>query len=299
MTQTSAFKTSAGEAAFLAAYDSAMNLWPVPYEEIDIPGRYGTTHVVVSGPKDAPPLVLLHGYFSTLTMWSPNVADFSKDYRVYAIDMMGQSGKSIPDPNNPLKATTDLVAWLIETLDMLKLDRIYLVGMSYGGWSAINLALSAPERIQKLVLLSPAASFQPIVRQFGLRVILLMLYPKRFTADSLMSWMGITDKHGDMLARYIRDLFYLGMKHFRLQEETMRLMPEAFSDNELRALRMPVLLLIGENEVIYNPAKALARAHQLIPEFEGELVPRSKHDMCSSQHKYVDMRVLEFLNGGK
>jgi len=232
-------------------------------------------------------------------MWSPNIADFSKDYRVYALDMMGQPGKTIPDPTHPLQATTDLVAWLNETLDMLKLDRIFLVGMSYGGWSAINLALSAPERIQKLVLLSPAASFQPIVRQFGLRLMLMMLISKRFTADSLMSWMGITDKSSDMLARYIRDLFYLGMKHFRLQEETMRLMPEVFSDNELRALRMPVLLLIGENEVIYDPAKALARALQFIPEFEGELVPRSKHDMCSSQYRYVDMRVLEFLKGDK
>ena len=54
------------------------------------------THVVVSGPKDAPPLVLLHGYWATSTMWSPNIADFSKDYRVYAIDVMGQPSKSIP-----------------------------------------------------------------------------------------------------------------------------------------------------------------------------------------------------------
>jgi len=38
MTPPSAFKTSEGEAAFLAVYDSAMNLWPVPYEEIEIPG---------------------------------------------------------------------------------------------------------------------------------------------------------------------------------------------------------------------------------------------------------------------
>jgi pimeloyl-ACP methyl ester carboxylesterase len=295
MTHTSAFKTSAGEAAFLAVYDSAMKLWPVPYEEIETPGRFGTTHVVVSGPKDAPPLVLLHGFFTTLTMWSPNIADFSKDYRVYAIDMMGQPGKSIPDPDQPLRDTADLVAWLSETLDMLNLDRIFLVGMSFGGWSAINFALSAPERIRKLALMSPAACFQPIVRQFGLRVILMMLVLKRFTANSIMGWMGIKEKPGDMVARYIRDLFYLGMKHFRLQEETMRLMPGVFSDDELQALRMPVLLLIGENEVIYDPAKALSRARQVIPEFEGELVPRSNHDMCYSQHRYVDKCVLEFL----
>ena len=79
--QPSAFKTPEGEARYLAAYDAALKLWPVPYDEIDIPTRFGTTHVVVSGANDAPPLVLLHGYMATSVMWSPNMIDFSQDYR--------------------------------------------------------------------------------------------------------------------------------------------------------------------------------------------------------------------------
>jgi pimeloyl-ACP methyl ester carboxylesterase len=82
MSHTSTFKTPEGEAAYLAAYDAEMKLWPVSYEDIEIPSRFGKTHVVVSGPKDAPPLVLLHGYWATLTMWRLNIADFSKDYHV-------------------------------------------------------------------------------------------------------------------------------------------------------------------------------------------------------------------------
>jgi len=41
-------------------------------------------------------VVLRHGYWATSTMWAPNIADFSKDYRVYAVDVMGQPSKSIP-----------------------------------------------------------------------------------------------------------------------------------------------------------------------------------------------------------
>ena len=92
----SAFKSLEGKAAYLAAYDAAMRLWPVPYDEKDIVTRFGTTHVIVSGPKDAPPLVLLHGYMATSAMWSSNIADFSKRHRVYAVDVMGQPGKSVP-----------------------------------------------------------------------------------------------------------------------------------------------------------------------------------------------------------
>lgn len=294
MTHTSPFKSPEGEAAFLEAYDNAMKFWPVTYEEIEITNRFGTTHVVTSGPKDAPPLVLLHGMLGTLTMWSPNIADLSKDYRVYAIDVMGQPGKSVP--NEPIRDAAGFVAWLSETFNGLDLDRLYLVGMSYGAWLAIHFTLTAPERVQKLVLLSPVACFQPLVRQFILRMLPMGLFPTRLTVNSFFGWMGINDTPGDRVAQSQLDLTYLGMKHFRFPPEAARLMPGVFSDEELRTLPVPVLLLIGEREVLYDPVNALARARRLISNFEGELVPQSSHDMCVSQHRIVDERVLAFLN---
>jgi hypothetical protein len=51
MSYLSAFKTPEGEASFLAAYDAALKEWPVPHEEVDVPTRFGTTHVVVCGSK--------------------------------------------------------------------------------------------------------------------------------------------------------------------------------------------------------------------------------------------------------
>lgn len=52
------------------------------------------------------------------------------------------------------------------------------------------------------------------------------------------------------------------------------------SDNALRSLHMPVLLLFGDGEVIDDPAQAFDRARRLIPHVEGELIPRCRHDMC-------------------
>jgi len=296
MTNTSAFKTLQGVTEFLAAYEAAMKLWPVPYEEIDIPTRFGMTHVVTTGPKDALPMVLLHGQLGTLTMWTPNIADFSKDCRVYAIDVMGQPGKSIPDPDRPIRDSADFDAWLTATLDGLSLDRIFLVGQSYGGWLALNFALTTPERVRKLALLSPAASFQPISRQFSLRAIPMFLIPTRFTLNSYMGWLGLKDTPGEAVTRSILDLMYLGLKHFRMSPETARILPSMFSDDELRALRVPVLVLIGENEVMYDPSMALERIRQLIPDFKAELVQECSHEMCGSQSRIVDARVLDFLN---
>lgn len=284
------FKTPEGERAFVAEYDEAMKRWPVPYEEVDLPGRFGSTHVVVSGPRNAPPLVLLHGYMATSAMWAPNVGDFVKDHRVYAIDVMGQPSKSIP--TEPIRTADDYAVWLGETLDALYLDRVSLVGQSYGGWLALNFALAAPHRLHKLVLLSPGGGFAPMARQFSLRGMLMVWFPSRLTVNWFMRWLGVT---GDE-ARPIRELTYLGLKHFRVPVETLRVLPVLFSEDRLRAMRVPTLLLIGRREVVWNPVTAVRRARQLFPDVQAELVPSSSHEMCFSQREFVDARVRQFLN---
>jgi pimeloyl-ACP methyl ester carboxylesterase len=291
MIQPSSFKTTKSERAFLAAYDAAMKSWPVSYGETQVLSRFGITHVVVSGPEHAPPLVLLHGYMATLTMWAPNVAALSRDYRVYAVDVMGQPGKSVA--HEPIRTPADWVAWMIATLNGLHLDRVFLAGMSYGGWLALNFAVAEPERVQKLVLLSPAASFLPLVRQFFLRGMPMMTFPTHLTVNAFMQWLGFRNRAGDGDTKGALELMYLGMKHFRIARPVA---PTVFSDDELVAMRVPTLLLMGEQEVIYNAAKALARARRLLPRFEGALVPQSSHDMCVSQHRTVDARMLDFMS---
>jgi len=288
------FKTPEGEATFLAAYNKALESWPVPFDEIEVPTSHGTSYVVVSGPKDAPPLVLLHGFFTTLLLWTPNIAALSKEYRVYAIDLMGNRNRSVP--GKPIADTDGLVEWLTETLSGLGLERFYLAGMSFGGWLAINLTLAAPERVKKLALISPAASLLPLVKMFTVRVMASMLPPKRFWFESLMGWMGIKGGAGREFLQRLLDLMWLGGEHIEMSKEAMSVMPTVFSDEELSALRLPVLLLIGENEVIYDPADALTRARRFIPDLEGELVPQCGHDITATQHEIVDARVLEFLD---
>jgi pimeloyl-ACP methyl ester carboxylesterase len=86
-------------------------------------------------------------------MWSANIAELSQDHRVYALDVIGLPGKSIPDPHKPLRNRDDAVAWITEVLDSLDLDRVTLAGMSYGGWYTLNYAIRAPERLERIVLL--------------------------------------------------------------------------------------------------------------------------------------------------
>ena len=107
-------------------------------------------------------------------------------------------------------------------------------------------------------------------KQFTVRGMLMVLLPTRLTVNSFFRWLGFTDRaHANML-----ELIYLGLKHFRMPVETARIGPAVVPDEALRTLHAPTLLLIGDHEVISDPAKALERARRLIPDFRGELVPR-------------------------
>ena len=161
----------------MAAYEASMRLWPVPYEDMSIRSRFGSTHLVICGPKDAPPLVLLHCFFTSLTNWAYNIADLSRNHRVYALDMMGQPSKSIPD--QPIRNRGEMAEWLTSMLDALGISKTDLIGYSYGGFAALNYALHTPDRLRKLVLLTPIGCFVPLKTQFYIRGMLTRL-PGRF-----------------------------------------------------------------------------------------------------------------------
>ena len=60
-----AFKDDAARARYMTAYDAVLARWPVPYDDLMVPTDLGPTHVISSGPKGAPPLVLLHAALAT------------------------------------------------------------------------------------------------------------------------------------------------------------------------------------------------------------------------------------------
>src|SRR5690606_15033670 len=91
---TGIYTSQAGARAVEETYRRLLAGWPVPAEHLRVPTREGETFVVASGPPDAPPLVLLHGSGSNASMWAPDVAAWSERFRVYAVDVIGEPGRS-------------------------------------------------------------------------------------------------------------------------------------------------------------------------------------------------------------
>ncbi len=147
------FRSAASQQEYLAFYDGRAQRWPIPSESTMVSTTFGDTFVRVQGPTDGPPLVLLPGDSETSLSWIPVIEAFAGEHRVYAFDHIYDTGRSIyrRQPRRP----DDFVRWLDELFDELQLHNVRLVGHSYGGWIASLYALEFPERLDKLVLLSP------------------------------------------------------------------------------------------------------------------------------------------------
>lgn len=285
----SGWRSREGREAYLAAYDSAMGLWPVPFESRQVATRFGSTHVVVSGSPELSPLVLLHAATGFgATQWYPNAGGISQRHRIFAVDFIGSAGKGVQ--TQPLLTRADCGSWLTDVIDGLDLDCPDLVGSSQGGWLALNLALLHPERAGALALLAPAGSIVPIRPLMRLFIKLGPMMPAWTGRPSLNALLG---GRAQVDGRIVR-LLTLHLKHFRYQQ--MAVFPSAFPEDELRRLEFPTLILIGKHEKIYHAESTLRKAARVLPNAKAELVDDAGHLMNLECPRFVDERLLRFLS---
>jgi pimeloyl-ACP methyl ester carboxylesterase len=274
---------------YLRAYNRALSLWPVPYREINVETVFGKAHIIASGPENAPPIVLLHGMNASSTMWYPNIEELSRDYTVYAIDNLTEPGKS--EMIRKVGNIKDMVSWYAEILDKLQIQQFTLIGASKGGWLAVNLALHLQDRVKKLILLSPLQTFSFVSP--GTKILSAIKYamnPNRHNLGDVLNTMSTNVPQINTL--YI-DQFYLGTKISDPVKLLKNFVP--YTRKALRKLKMPVLVLIGDEDII-NKKSVVLKASHFIPQVEISVVPHAGHFLSMDQTKITDGRIMDFIN---
>lgn len=276
--RTSFYKTPAGERAVMALYDTALKHWSVAYETRMLPTRHGDTFVVASGSTASPALVLLHGAGSNSSIWAADVSDYSTCFRVYAVDLPGEAGKSAPI--RPAWETPAFAEWLGDVLDGLKIKHTVLVGISQGAWTALKFAVTAPHRIDKLVLMT-SGGIVADRRSFLPRVMLLMLLGRRGIQQLVRALFGEQPVPDGVI-----DIVVQISSQFKPRIGVLPI----FSDQELRQLTMPILLLGGTRDIIRDLARIESRLRNLVPQLEVTITSGAGHALLNTTG-----RVLEFL----
>ncbi|MEU8175869.1 alpha/beta hydrolase [Microbispora hainanensis] len=273
---------------FLAAYDAVMAArWPASTERAEIRTPYGTTHVNSVGPADAPPVVLLHGGGTTSTVWSGTVRALGTAYRVHAVDTVGDAGRSVAG-ERAIRKLSDQMAWLDAVLDGLGTSRVSLCGHSYGAWSALHYAAYAPGRVRALVLVDPTNCFAGFSRRYLLRALPMLLRP---TVRRRRAFLGWETGHAALDETWLR--LYDRAAAFPAARPLTgpRPGPEA-----LRALRLPVLLLLAERSRAHDVGRVAASAAALLPQVETAVLPgATHHTLPLAAPPEMDARIGEFL----
>jgi pimeloyl-ACP methyl ester carboxylesterase len=280
------FRNTSVEKLVLEAYDSLVTQWSVQYEDLFISTRLGITHIIVSGPKNAPPLMLIHAFYASAASWFQNVQTLSETYRVYAVDMIGDPNKS--RPIKPIRQLSNFIDWFNDLLDQLHLDKADFVGNSVGAFHVANFALNMPNRVRRMVLIGPAATLLKISKFY------LHTFPGGMTGWTplvrhAVKWI----ENGSPLDPKFHRLFYLLLKYGKSANQVF---PVVFNDVELKRILTPTLLIFGEKEVIYDYNMAIQRAQQNLKNLKSVIIPGANHITATSRSQETNKAIMEFLD---
>ena len=279
---TPIFKTEVGGRAVHRRYAEILAHWPVAHEQIRLPTREGETFVVACGPVDAPPLILFHGAQSNAATWMGDVVAWAKHFRVYAVDVIGDVGFSAP--SRPSMASAAHAVWLDDVLGGLGLTRVSIVGMSLGGWLALDYASRRPERAQALVLLCPAGIGRQ--KNFLLKALPLLLLGSGGARKMRELVFGPPRRDPTAAQRAFGD--FIALIHTHVVRRVVKI--PVLSDADLARLTMPVMAVVGGKDVLIDSDQTRRRLERAVPHADVRYLPDAYHLLPSKTAE-----VLTFL----
>jgi len=289
----SGFVSDEARREYFAAYDATLALTPMPVEPIDVETPFGTTRVLAAGPKDGPSLLVLHGGQASATMWLDVLPIFTATHRVYLVDGIGELGRSVV--TRMLHGSADVVTWLEAVLAGLAIDRCGLVGLSNGGFQAVAYATARPERVERIGLLAPAGVFLPIRWSWWWRTVTTgLLGSDRARIERWFSTHVVSQDPSPLQVAWTAQLV-TGLVGQRMAFRGQ--LPHAYRAARIRRMTMPVLVVVGEQEVIYDPSRFAARVRDVLPSARVEVLPGCGHIVNFDQPEQTAKLLGAFLAG--
>jgi pyruvate dehydrogenase E2 component (dihydrolipoamide acetyltransferase) len=227
-----------------------------------------------------PPATLLIGFGLDRSGWNLQLRDLAADRRVIAPDPRG-TGTSTDPGDEPL-VVQRLARDVIDLFEARGIERADLIGSSLGSAVALEAAISVPDRVRRVVLISPAVepdarllaaldSFARVAEAEDatarLRVMVPWLFGRAFLADA------------EATERAIRAMAGVAA---RIPARTLRRQAAALSSwlgtrgGEIAKLRQPVLVIVGSEDILTPPANAQALA-AAIPQARLEVIDGAAH----------------------
>lgn len=283
---TSIFRSAEARQAVLDGQRSFFERWPDPTESW-VPTRQGDTFLATCGPPNGEPIALLHGAGFNSSAWTADVAAWATTHQVVAVDVIGEPGRSAE--SRPQFETDAYALWLDDVLDALDIPNAAFVGASLGGWLAFDYAMRRPERVNRLAALVPAG----IGRQRLVPLLALLFAPfgkpgRRGATDFVLGPRPELPQDPDLaeLQHAMRDYLFLVQRSYRPRRNTL----PVFSDDQIKRLAMPVLVITGAKDRLIDASDTARRLAVLLPDAKVDLRPHVGHiptDYATAIHDFL------------
>jgi pimeloyl-ACP methyl ester carboxylesterase len=307
------YKSQKGYDAMKQWYDALLSSFDFPHELTYLDTRYGKTHAIVAGDAHAPPLILVQGLAGNAVLWYHQLPAFAEKFRVFALDIPGQPGRS--DLNPPPFTRSGYAGWLVDVLDALGYASANFLAVSTGGWFMAALMLAHPGRVAKSILVSPTGFIRA---RIPYKIVLINIMNKRKSGQLSLERETDARKYFPEkgVKRFDRELaksMALSTRHFRLQrsvgvvhESTGKVIPRkglsflrnmfgAVPKKHLRRITHEALVVLGDREVLYKAHKLQRKLKRVIPSFRVEVIPDSGHSVVFDQYEDFNRMALEYL----
>jgi pimeloyl-ACP methyl ester carboxylesterase len=281
---------------------------PIDADLLRIPVGPGSIHVERYGHGGAP-VVLLHGFGTSSFVWRDIAPEIALANRTaFAIDLFGYGESDRPfDADFGIASQAELVD---RALTALRLPKATVVGLDLGGAVALRLALSRPERVERLLLINPIALDEVPAGD----VTMLQRNTARFAFRSSRGILGAAPILGEVLRKSVANEAHMpdklvarylapyvgaeGLNHLLLLARSID--DEDLAEGELRSLAQPTLILWGDADP-WVPPKFAERLADTIPGSRlvrlpgiGRLVPEeSPETVTSALLEYIGAAALQ------
>ncbi|MBI2218075.1 MAG: alpha/beta fold hydrolase [Candidatus Rokubacteria bacterium] len=252
-------------------------------------------HVRVQSARavDAPTVVLLHGLGSSSADWTPQLAAFSRRFKVLAVDLPGH-GRSTRG-RGPFRVPR-LARDVSQALDTLGAPAVHVVGLSLGGCVGLELALREPARVRSLTLVNAFAKLTPS----GARGVARMLHRLALACVAPMPVLAGHVARGLFPRPEQRELYRaavasLGAGSRRTYLASLRALATFDARTRLSSIRCPTLVVVGEGDATVPRAAGERLAHA-IPGARLVVIPASGHATPHDQPDRFNTVVMEFLS---
>lgn len=283
---TSLFKTDIGKEEILSLYDKKLDELNLKYEYLKIDTTFGETNIIVSGKSQNPPLIIIHGSNGCAPIALETYPNLSKDFKVYAVDVLAQPNKSA---ETRLSMKDDSYGkWINEIIESLKIDNVILAGFSFGGLVILKTLEFNESKIKEVYLSAPAyvVNGNPIIALFK-----IFIPMKRFISTKKSKYVEkflaeVFTERDEFAIKYLSKVFL----HFNMDFTPVPVI------NKKRAnlIKTPITLFAGKNDIFFPGNKMIKRASKIFPSLKSsKLFENSKHVQNKEQNRIIEKVIVE------